>query len=243
MIKKITKNIIIWIVNTSIFLYPRKLMRPVINFALNSKDSAIVFYNDPKRSQVFEKIRNIKNENEMVLEYNEAYQLFMAVKRTKKIKGDIAEVGVYKGGSAKLICEAMEYKTLHLFDTFQGLPDLSNQDDSNQFQKGFFSASLDEVKKYLKNYKNVCFYQGLFPSTAEPIKNTKFSFVHLDVDLYQSTLESVKFFYPRMSKGGIIISHDYINIPGVRKAVDEFFEDKPEPVIEMSGSQCLIVKL
>ena len=46
-----------------------------------------------------------------------------------------------------------------------------------------------------------------------------------------------------MSQCGIIISHDYNIAPGVRKAFDEFFKNRPEPIIELSGSQCLIVKL
>jgi hypothetical protein len=46
-----------------------------------------------------------------------------------------------------------------------------------------------------------------------------------------------------MSPGGIIISHDYITAPGVQKAFDEFFSNKPEPLIETAGSQCFIVKL
>lgn len=39
------------------------------------------------------------------------------------------------------------------------------------------------------------------------------------------------------------MSHDYIWAIGVRKAVDEFYKNKQEPIIEMSGSQCLIVKV
>ncbi len=166
----------------------------------------------------------------------------MAVKRTEKVKGDIAEVGVYKGGSAKLICEAKGNKTLHLFDTFEGTPKV-DEIDTPQFYKGQYAALLEDVKNYLKKYKNVYFYKGLFPATAEPVKDKKFSFVNLDVDTYRSTLDCLKFFYSRMNKGGIIISHDYISAPGVRKAFDEFFKDKPEPIIEMSGSQCLIVKV
>jgi hypothetical protein len=48
-----------------------------------------------------------------------------------------------------------------------------------------------------------------------------------------------------MSTGGIIIAHDYGHLisAGVRKAIDEFFADKPEPVIELCGSQCLVVKV
>ena len=46
-----------------------------------------------------------------------------------------------------------------------------------------------------------------------------------------------------MSKGGIILSHDYVTSLGVKKAFDEFFKDKIEPVIIMNGNQCLIVKI
>ena len=64
----------------------------------------------------------------------------------------------------------------------------------------------------------------------------------LDVDLYSSTLDSLKYFYSRLNTGGAIISHDYISAKGVRDAFDEFFSDKPEAIFEISGSQCLVVK-
>ena len=131
---------------------------------------------------------------------------------------------------------------LHLFDTFEGLPEIAKEDE-NRYTKGEFSASVEEVKRKLSDYQNVFIYKGLFPSTAGPVKNKKFSFVNLDVDIYESTLNCLKFFYPRMSKGGVIISHDYLQAKGVRKAFDDFFKNKPEPVIELSGSQCLVIKL
>ena len=73
----------------------------------------------------------------------------------------------------------------------------------------------------------------------------KFSFVHLDVDIYTSTLEALKFFYPRINRGGAILSHDYPGAVGVKKAFDEFFEDKPEIVIELptGTGQALVIKL
>ena len=43
-----------------------------------------------------------------------------------------------------------------------------------------------------------------------------------------------------MNHGGVLLSHDYINHEGVKKAFDEFFEKKQEPIIEMSGTQCLV---
>lgn len=236
-------KIIKWLATAKAASFLRKIIRNSITHALSSVNGCIIFYHDLERSKAISLIKRIKKENEMLLSDNEAYQIFMAVQRTQKVNGDIAEVGSYRGGSAKLISEAKGNKTLHLFDTFEGLPDLCNLDDSRQFQKGDYSASLKDVKDYLKDYQDVYFYQGLFPSTADPIKDKTFSFIHLDVDLYEATLESIKFFYPRMEKGGIMISHDYIYAAGVRKAFDDFFQDKPEPIIEMSGSQCLIVKI
>lgn len=194
--------------------------------------------------KVFDLIRQIKREKGISIREIGLYQIYMAVKKTEKVDGDIAEVGVYKGSSAKFICEASK-KPVHLFDTFEGLPELCENDDTKQFYKGEFSTQFQEVKDYLKNYSNVRFYKGLFPSTAKSIESKDFSFVHLDLDIYESTSAALNFFYPKMSKGGIIISHDYPGAAGVKKAVDDFFENKPEIVIELLPfcEQCLIVKV
>jgi hypothetical protein len=222
--------------------FPRKFFARIVIFAIESKGMVVISYNDPERRNVLDLIRKIKREMPMLISDNEAYQIFMAVKRTEKIAGDLAEVGVYKGGSAKLIRESDRDKKLHLFDTFDGLPRVG-EIDKPFFYEGQFAASLEDVKTYLKDYKYIYFHKGLFPDSAGPVENKNFSFVHLDVDTYESTINCLQFFYQRMNQGGIIISHDYINAPGVRKAFDEFFKGKTEPIIEMSGSQCLIVKL
>lgn len=240
--KEVVKKIVVWAAETPFLAWPRCVLARAVLFAIESKGSVVVSYNDPERRPVLELIRRIKRETRMILDDNEAYQISMAVKRTAKIDGDLAEVGVFKGGSAKLIRESDGTRPLHLFDTFEGIPRVG-EIDRPAFYEGQFAASLEEVKDYLKPYKNVFFYKGVFPGTAKPVEDKKFSFVHLDVDTYESTLGCLDFFYPRLSRGAILLSHDYINHYGVRRAFDEFFEDKPEPVIEMSGTQCLVVKL
>jgi hypothetical protein len=89
----------------------------------------------------------------------------------------------------------------------------------------------------------VRFHKGLFPVTTEPVKDKAFSFVHLDADLYESTMAGLNFFYPRMSPGAILICHDYLTSNGVNAAFRTFFADKPEPVIELTGYQCMVVKV
>lgn len=246
--KNIIKFFIKWLGTTKLLSIPRGYVGRSLVYYYSSKGKIVYNYStfqNEKNAKTFDLIRQIKRETEILLADQEAYLIYTIVEKTEKIEGDIAEVGVYKGGSAKLMREATE-KPLHLFDTFEGLPDKCAKDIS-RFHKGDYSASLESVKSYLKNYPDISFYKGLFPVTAEPVKGKKFSFVHLDVDLYESTLNSLKFFYPRMSRGGVIISHDYRDVDGVRKAFDEFFEDKPEIIIEpyITGitGQCLIVKV
>lgn len=200
-------------------------------------------YGNTERKEFTKALKKIRSETELLLEDIEAYHIYMAAKRTQKVPGDIAEVGVFKGGSAKIICSAKGEKSLHLFDTFEGLPKVEDIDMVWPFYEGKFAASYDSVKNYLKNESNLFFYKGLFPKTSEPVKEKTFSLVNLDVDTYDSTKKCLEFFYTRMSSGGIILSHDYITAPGVKKAFDDFFENKTEPVLETAGSQCLVVKV
>jgi hypothetical protein len=241
-VKEPIKRFLRWFASSKTLSLPWKIVSTAVIYAIESKGGVILSYDDPERKKIIDLIRQIKRESTLMMFDNEAYQIFMAVTRTNQIDGDLAEVGVYRGGSAKLIREANGNKALHLFDTFEGLPAVEAIDQP-QFNKGQFAASLDDVRSYLTEYKNVNFYKGLFPSTATPVEHREFSFVHLDVDTYESTRGCLEFFYLRMNRGGIILSHDYINAAGVRKAFDEFFDDKPEPIIEMSGTQCLVVKL
>lgn len=222
----------------------RKLIvfEPFIGYDIATR-GRIPHYGCSGRKEFARTVKKIRHETDLLLEDIEAYHVFMAVRSTQKVPGDIAEVGVYRGGSAKIICAAKGDRNLHLFDTFEGLPEVDDVDAVWPFYKGKFAASFQDVQKYLASERNVFFYKGIFPDTSGPVTDRAFSLVNLDVDTYGSTKQCLQFFYARMSPGGVIISHDYLTAPGVRKAFDEFFSDKPEPVMETSGSQCLVVKV
>jgi hypothetical protein len=184
----------------------------------------------------------VRRERALLIRVDEAYYLVNALRNSAKVPGDLAEVGVYQGASAKLICEARtDSRAIHLFDTFEGLPTPGGYD--NGFAEGEYQCALESVRHYLSAYRNVTFHKGVFPATACAVADRRFSFVNIDVDLYEGTRAALDFFYPRMTPGGIMLSHDYGTQTGVRQAFDEFFADKPEPMIELIGSQCMIVKL
>jgi hypothetical protein len=105
-----------------------------------------------------------------------------------------------------------------------------------------FSAELAAVTRRLHSYPAVKIYPGRFPQTAAGLSAARFSFVHLDVDVYQSTRDALEYFYPRLTAQGALLAHDYASAAGVKKAFDDFFQDKPEPIIRLPMSQCLIIK-
>jgi O-methyltransferase len=213
-----------------------------IQYALSLHHREVVSYDQPSRASAVERVRAILIESPpQTMSADEACMIRSAVLTAAKVEGDLAEVGVFRGTSAKVICEAKGGRLLHLFDTFEGLPEPGAADSA--FRKGQYACSLERVREYLKGFPNVQFHPGYFPATGEPVRNRSFSFVHLDVDLHESTLGALRFFYPRMNPGAILISHDYVEFAGVHAAFDEFFADKCEPVVELSGNQCLVVKV
>jgi O-methyltransferase len=197
--------------------------------------------NEPRRATIYALIRQVRVDTQMILLDPEAYNIYAAATRTTKILGAIAEVGVFRGGSARLICEAKGNRQLLLFDTFAGMPETG--EDDPRFARGVLVGPLPNVQAYLAEFPNVFFHQGFFPDSAAGLEEMRFSFVHLDVDIYQSTVSCLEWFYPRLNRGAMLISHDYPVAEGVRKAFDEFLGDKPECLIELSETQAAFIKL
>ncbi len=153
----------------------------------------------------------------------------------------MAEVGVFRGGSARLICEAKGDVPLYLFDTFEGLPP-SSQEDGGVHRQHQYTCSLENVREYLQKFPNVHYFQGTFPESTAGVPEQQYSLAHFDVDLYDGTKACLAYFYPRMVSGGILLTHDYSLLAGVKQAFDEFFADKPEKIIELPSTQCMVVK-
>ena len=86
--------------------------------------------------------------------------------------------------------------------------------------------------------------KGWIPERFPDVEDRKFSFLHIDIDLYEPTRDSVAFFYPRMSDGGIILCDDYGSTfcSGATKAIDEYLADKPEKMISLSGGGGFLIK-
>lgn len=170
----------------------------------------------------------------------------------RSVPGAFAEFGVYKGETAKLIHHYCPERKLYLYDTFSGFGDrmvASERKHTGETipRSGFSDTSEKQVVDFISaTNDNIIYVIGYFPeSITGEMGQENFAFVHLDADLFDSMSAGLRWFYPRINKGGIILMHDFNAWHGARAAVEEFFRDKPETIIPMpdkSGS-ALIVRL
>lgn len=154
--------------------------------------------------------------------------LYSYVKAYKNTKLSVAEGGVFRGDFAKYINKVFPDSKLYLFDTFEGFDHRDVEYESNNYKFGlndneFSDTSLDVVMEKMEHPKNIIIKKGFFPETAADVDD-RFCFVHLDFDLYVPILEGLRFFYPKMVEGSVILIHDYYNIglPGVKDAIEDY---------------------
>ena len=165
------------------------------------------------------------------------YYLFKYFDTVRNLEGDIFEAGVLRGFSALFLRRLFELRThkydsnFFLIDSFEGLSDINKEDkveNKNTFQhrKGHFIIEFDKVESLFKKYSNVFLIKGWIPEIFTVLdNNNKYKFVHLDVDLYQPTYDSLSYIFSKLVKGGVIITDDYKSkaFPGNKKAFNKFF--------------------
>jgi len=181
-----------------------------------------------------------------VVEVDRLFMLYQFAHHASTMPGDIAEVGVYKGGTARLFAECTidSNKRIHLFDTFDGMPSQETFTAFGQKRELFTDTGLDAVVDFVGHRERVFSHKGIFPHTAADLQDRQFSLVHLDADLYESTKSGLEFFWPRMVPGGVIVLDDYGSQHwyGVKRAVEEFAQEFNVAPINTTLFQCVCIK-
>ena len=158
-------------------------------------------------------------------------------KLTKKVKGDVLEFGVYKGNSLiRLITFNKIFnrkKKVFAFDVFNKFPKGNNRTDEKQRKKFIKEGGESSIKKITinqilkkKNFKDFKLIEGnvflTIPKFLEKYHKLKFSFINLDLDLYEPSLLVLEKFYPKLSKNGIIMLGNFKHFFGETIAIKQF---------------------
>ncbi len=167
-------------------------------------------------------------EKKTFLYYDRLFTLWQGILSLNSSDCSIAEIGTYKGGSARFIIETLnknKYKNkFFVFDTFKGHSVVDERVDGRHKIGNFGDTSYEEVKTYL-NAPDVVIYEGNFLDTSQFIDRIfNFGMVHIDVDVYPVTKFCLEFFEKHTIPGSLIIIDDYgnNNCKGLKKAVDEY---------------------
>ena len=187
------------------------------------------------------------------------YATVMACKHvlTQSIPGDFVECGVWRGGNsivaAHLFARGDGARSVYLFDTFAGMTAPSPQDlrarDNRDAMIDYIAhqrethnewcyASLPDVARNFSDLNllrpNIKFVEGDVVESLKSEANLPrtISVLRLDTDWYESTRTELEVLYPRLSRGGVLILDDYGHWGGAMKAVDEYFENRPRPLLQ-----------
>jgi hypothetical protein len=186
----------------------------------------------------------------MALSADRCYLLYRLCQTALSGGGSVAECGVFTGGSAHLLCRLLDRRrpapSLHLFDTFEGMPAVAVARRDYHRPGDFSGTSLGAVRARLAAYPFCEFHAGVMPGTfAQVDAVSPYAFVHVDVDIYPSILACCEWFWPRMRGGGVMLIDDYGFYPyryAARAAVDDFFRDRDGVPIALPTGQALVLK-
>jgi O-methyltransferase len=187
-----------------------------------------------------------------LLKHDRLYVLWLAARNVYHMELAAAEVGSYRGGSAYFLASAFRAMAgkelpLHVFDTFEGHPEKADPEFDPVHKPGMFSdTDYEEVKAYLERFTQVEIHKGEFSESVNSLPDKAFGLVHIDVDIYRSTLDCLDYFGARLASGGVMVVDDYgsAKCPGVNSAISEYLRRENRfQVWQMQTEQLVLVKI
>jgi O-methyltransferase len=146
--------------------------------------------------------------------HQEAYRRALEFVTLGGVVGDIMEFGVLGGWSARIFCETMRdifnLNNIRLFDSFEGLPEYDSEVDRLSYEiagRNIWSNKMKFPDEFLRQFgqphhlhireklseivrtERIFVHKGFYSETLKAPPQAKASIVHLDCDLYQSTVE------------------------------------------------------
>jgi O-methyltransferase len=178
-----------------------------------------------------------------------------------RLPGLQAECGVFNGCSALACCLArraaepgFDGRGMYLLDSFEGLSDPTAEDWFERqdavsgaapplWPRNGFKTDMDAVRPVFNEFPSISIHKGWIPGVFEGLPQDRWSFVHIDVDLYAPTRACLEYFLPRLVPGGVIVCDDYgsLMFPGAARAWDEVLMQRKVPFVELPTGQAVVI--
>lgn len=168
------------------------------------------------------------------------YILRQLAKQQITKNSNFAECGTYAGMSVHFVADLCDQRFIGI-DSFEGVSDPGIY-DTEYFKTLKLSVPIQLAEKTMQSHKNVELYKGWIPDVFNKIDTLEYSYVHIDVDLYEPTKDSIEYFWPKIITGGVLICDDYGSYKtiGARKAMIDFFGQIN--ILELPTGQGIVYK-
>ena len=164
------------------------------------------------------------SERELSNDYVRLATLELLCRRLETVPGAAAELGVYRGFFARCINQLLPERKLYLFDSFAGFAPEAGAPEA--FQAAHANIAAETVLSILPHPEKAVIKPGFFPDSLEGLEE-QFCLVSLDVDFYGTTLDGLRYFWPRLQRGGFLLLHDWgsPSLPGVAQALADYEQE------------------
>lgn len=167
----------------------------------------------------------------------------------QQLEGDFVECGVYRGMCAMSIMTYIDFESLknrkyYLFDTFCGLDREFCTEKEYLTYKDVYTDSYDFVVDSFKEYPNVMIVKGSVPKSLSQVDIKKVAYLHIDMNCVLPEVEAIKYFWPKLEVGAIVILDDYgwRGHENQKRAMDDFASYVGVKILSLPTGQGMIVK-
>lgn len=182
-------------------------------------------------------------ERDLSNDYVRLATLELLCRRLEAVPGAAAELGVYRGFFARCINQLLPDRKLYLFDSFEGFEKAAGA--SASFQAAHANTTIEKVLSLMPHREKIVVKPGFFPGSLDGLEEN-FCLVSLDVDFGETTLEGLRYFWPRLAPGGYLLLHDWGSpkLPEVAQALAAYEKELGRvipavPLCDVGGSLVL----
>ena len=176
------------------------------------------------------------------------YTACWAALHTRHVPGDYVECGVNRGGMARAQMELLDFgnssKCYWLVDTYRGFPEEQKALVSPGLPVDSYSECYRDVLKTFAPFPNARVVRGVVPEVLPEVKASQICYLSLDMNCAEPELAALRFFWPRLSPGALVLMDDYAynGFERQKKALDEFAREQNIEILGLATGQGLIIK-
>lgn len=177
------------------------------------------------------------------------HQILWATQNSFKLEGDFIECGTGRGMMMSAALQSLENwntsnKKLYLCDTFQpfGIDPETGRNDKRFGVRDTYAKSLGDVKANFSEWKNINFVVGFVPDSLQLVAIEKVAFLHIDLNNAGPEVGALRYFWPKIVRGGIIVLDDYAQVLEQNQAMAALSNELGFSILTTGTGQGIIVK-